>query len=119
MIKKSGVIYTMVVLAGLGFAQQTDSKSKAKVLADVAWARAGCGPDADRFDVNMDKNQHLLAEPESGKALVYVFEEDESRGGLPTTRVGLDGNWIGGDGPESYMFFSLTPGARRFCFNRE
>ena len=107
----------MVVLAGLSFAQETGSKNKTKVLADVAWARAGCGPDADHFDVNMDKNQHLLAEPESGKALVYVFEEDESRGGLPTTRVGLDGNWIGGNVPESYMFFSVTPGVHRLCSN--
>lgn len=117
MSKKLVLLSVMVLLWGLSFAQAKDDKTKTKQLADAAWERAGCGPDAVHFDVKMDKNQHVLSEPEGGKALVYVFEEDDTRVGLPTTRVGVDGKWIGGNVPDSYMFFSVTPGVHRLCSN--
>jgi hypothetical protein len=117
MIKKAIASCVLILLSGFSMAQQTASKSKTKQMADEAWARAGCGADGIHFDVSMDKNQHVLAEPESGKAMVYVFEDDESRTGFPTTRVGVDGKWIGGNVPESYMFFSVTPGVHRLCSN--
>ena len=117
MIKKSIVVVAMILLSGSGFAQQTDGKGKPKAPADAAWVKAGCGPDTVRFDVRMDKNQHTLAEPEHGKALIYVFEDDLTRSSFPTTRVGLDGKWIGANLPGSYLFFSIEPGAHRICSN--
>jgi hypothetical protein len=36
---------------------------------------AGCGPTETQFDLKTDKKQNTLAQPESGKALVYVFSE--------------------------------------------
>jgi hypothetical protein len=117
MRKKWITASTMLLIATLSFAQGGDEKSKTKQLEDAAWARAGCGPDATRFNVKMDKHQHTLAVPESGKALVYVFEQDLTRGSLPTTRVGVEGKWIGGNVPDSYLFFSVTAGAHRLCSN--
>src|SRR5579859_3308533 len=95
MKKKLVLLSVMVVLSGLSFAQGGDEKGKTKQLDDAAWARAGCGPDAIRFDVKMDKHQHTLAEPESGEAVVYVFLENLTNGSEPKTRVGVDGKWVG------------------------
>jgi hypothetical protein len=59
---------------------------------------ASCGSVDIQFDVKNDSSKHALALPETGKALVYVFEEfKESHGGFitPTIRVGVDGAWVG------------------------
>jgi hypothetical protein len=81
---------------------------------------AGCGPAKIQFNVKTDKKQHTLTQPESGKALIYVFEQftPDPRYlnlGHVTTRVGLDGNWVGANHESSYMFFSVEPGAHRLC----
>jgi hypothetical protein len=52
--------------------------------AAAARAAAGCGPDKVQFDVKTDKQQHSESQPEGGKALVYVFEnEKRDRDALP------------------------------------
>jgi hypothetical protein len=81
---------------------------------------AGCGPMATQFDVKTDKNQHSVTQPDSGKALVYVIVEEKRdpqvmQIGDVTTRVGLDGNWLGANHGESYVSFSVDPGAHRVC----
>ena len=111
------MVFTLLLAGRFGVAQQAGGQSTTKQLEDAAWARAGCGPDSVRFEVKKDKHQHPLAQPESGKALVYVFEDDLTRGIEPTTRVGLDGKWVGGNVPLSYMFFPVAPGAHRLCSN--
>jgi uncharacterized protein DUF2846 len=116
MVKRSIVGLGILLIATLSFAQTEDNKDKTRQMEDAAWARAGCGPDSIRYNVKMDKHQHTLAAPESGKALVYVFEDDVSSF-QATTRVGLDGKWAGGNVAGSYMFFSVMPGAHRLCLN--
>ncbi|HET9837665.1 MAG TPA: hypothetical protein VFR84_05465 [Candidatus Angelobacter sp.] len=116
-MRKAIVVLAVLLFSAFGSAQQEDSKSRIKQMEDAAWARAGCGPDAVRFDVKMDKHQHALAEPESGKAVVYVFEDDLTRGMEPTTRVGVDGKWMGGNVPLGYMSFPVAPGTHRLCSN--
>lgn len=106
---------SLFLIFALSFGQQTNSNNK-KTVADAAWRQAGCGSDDVHFDVKMDKNQHALTQPASGKALVYVFEDDLI-GGLPTTRVGFDGNWAGANMPDSYFSSAVTPGAHRLCSN--
>ena len=81
-------IFLALVLAAPAFGQNQ--------AADLRTA-AGCGPTKTKFDVKTDKNQHAVAQPESGKALVYVIVEEKSdphamQIGDVTTRVGLDGN---------------------------
>jgi hypothetical protein len=39
-------------------------------------AAAGCGPAATEFSVKVDKNQHVVKQPEPGKALVYVIAQE-------------------------------------------
>lgn len=82
---------------------------------------AGCGPMQEQFSAKVDKTQHNVAEPEAGKALVYVIvQERPSPGnamyiGNITTRVGVDGKWVGANYGESYISFSVQPGEHRVC----
>jgi hypothetical protein len=88
--------------------------------AETARVAAGCGPNEIKFDVKTDKKQHPTGQPEEGKALVYVFgNEDEDNGGIHigglTTRIGLDGTWVGANNFKSYIFFPVDPGDHRLC----
>jgi hypothetical protein len=80
---------------------------------------AGCGPSSVEFNVKTDKNQHPAAEPEAGKALVYVFDTVKLDPGLVigtvTLRVGLDGSWVGANHGDSYFYFPVDPGDHRIC----
>ena len=82
-------------------------------------AAAGCGPAATEFSVKVNKNQHVVTQPEPGKALVYVIAQenpdDSYNIGDITTRVGLDGTWVGANYGESYLSFSLAPGEHHVC----
>jgi hypothetical protein len=99
------------------------------VLAGPAWAQeqtaeplptTSCGPDKVEFDVKTDKKQHPTGQAETGKALVYVFA-DENRDpnvsyiGGPTVRVGVDGTWMGAARYRSYFFFPVSAGGHRIC----
>ena len=82
--------------------------------------QAGCGPADMKFDVKVDKKQHAVTQPEAGKALVYVIEEYQSDPhfqtiGHVTTRVGLDGKWVGATHEGSYISFPVEAGNRRMC----
>jgi len=82
-----------------------------------AVVKAACGPDNVKFKVS-SSGQRPAAQPEPGKALVYVVEEfDRPRNeiGKPTIRVGLDGSWVGANRGTSYLFFSVEPGEHHLC----
>jgi hypothetical protein len=74
----------------------------------------GCGPADAQFGVITNKNQHPVAQPEPGKALVFVVEDIEHG---PTMRVGIDGAWVGANKGKSYFFFSVDPGDHQVCTN--
>jgi len=80
---------------------------------------AGCGPAKTEFNVKTDKNQHPVTQPRPGQALVYVIEDVTNAGAMTfgevTTRVGLDGNWVGANHGQSYVSFSAEPGEHRVC----
>ena len=82
-------------------------------------AAAGCGPAATEFSVKVDKNRHAVSQPQPGKALVYVIAQenpdDSYNIGDITTRVGLDGSWVGANYGASYLSFPLAPGEHHVC----
>jgi hypothetical protein len=86
------VVSLLVPIAGQG--QPTDPRTA-----------AGCGPATASFEVKTDKNHHPVAQPEHGKALVYVIEDVKNPNAMTfrqvTTRVGLDGNWVGANHGQS------------------
>ncbi len=79
--------------------------------ADAFYQRA-CGPKDAEFDVKQVRKQPPTA-PEPGKALVYIIQDDY---GFPfTTRVGLDGAWVGVVDRDSYIVVSVAPGEHHAC----
>jgi len=102
------------LIAVLLLAARMHAQEPVKDPAEIALHAAGCGPSTVSFVVTADKNQHPLAQPEAGKALVYVMNRVDA-----TTRVGIDGSWVGANRYGSYSFFSVEPGDHRVCLNTQ
>jgi len=80
-------------------------------------AEAACGPLGVNFDTETSTAQPP-AQPEPGKALVYVAEDFttvQGSIGAITIKVGLDGAWMGASHGSSYVFFQLDPGEHHLC----
>jgi len=79
--------------------------------------KIACGSDAVKFNVRSSEGRPP-AQPEPGKALVYVVEQYERPGnelGTPTVRVGLDGAWVGANRGTSHLFFPIEAGEHHLC----
>jgi len=101
------ILLAVLLLAAPAFAQD-----------EAALAAAGCGPSKIKFDVKTNSHQHTVAQPEPGKALVYAFEDFPHTGitiGGITTKLGIDGAWVGANYDNSYFFFSVDPGDHSLC----
>jgi len=73
-------------------------------------ATSACGPKSDTFQVQLDKSQHTLAQPDPGKALVYFIQEKGA-----VSRIGVDGAWVGANKNSSYFAVSVEPGEHHAC----
>ena len=105
---------TLLALILLTFAAAAQS------IPEPAPPSSGCGPSTTKFEVKLNRNEHRLGEPESGKALVYiieVFQRPPGELGTPTIRVGLNGNWVGADRGTSYFSFPVDAGENHLCVN--
>jgi hypothetical protein len=81
-----------------------------------ARAMTACGPKDAQFNIKIDKTTHSMAEPEAGKALVYVIQDQKTKYVNDVTiRVAIDGSWMGADRGDSYFFFAVTPGVHHLC----
>jgi hypothetical protein len=93
--------------------------AQSQTAADLRTA-AGCGSVKTHFDVKIDKSQHAGRQPDADKALVFVVEEYDSDPhsqviGHVTTRVGLDGTWVGASHQGSAISFAVDAGAHHLC----
>lgn len=93
----------------------------AQDLSQIDWsaladAEAACGPFNSKFVVKTQAGPHTLRQPDPGKALVYVVEEQKFKAVLDVAaRVGLDGTWVGANRGDSYFVFSVEPGEHHLC----
>lgn len=89
----------------------------AALAQNGAVAAPGCGTTDTKFEVKTDNSQHPAAQPETGKALVYFVEDDTDFESFPrpTTRLGLDGTWVGANHGNSYFYLSVDPGEHHLC----
>jgi len=78
---------------------------------------AACGPENVSFNVKLDESKHALAQPEPGKAWVYFIEEKGADALGVTTKIGLDGTWVGANKNSSYFAVSVEPGEHHVCAN--
>jgi hypothetical protein len=83
----------------------------------VASAQAACGPATTQFNIKANNQAPTsIEEPQPGKALVYVVEDQKFKAVRDaTTRVGVDGAWVGANRGNSYLFFSVEPGEHHLC----
>lgn len=101
---KSSIVVFLLVAAAF-------SQTNSSIVAP------GCGAENVKFSVTTDKSQHPAAEPEKNKAMVYFLEDDDSFEShpLPTTRLGVDGTWVGANHGNSYFYVSVDPGVHHLC----
>ncbi|MHB8303477.1 MAG: hypothetical protein ACYDC6_11660 [Acidobacteriaceae bacterium] len=98
------------------------SYAAAQNAPTVKQAESACGPSHVNFHVDENANRHPLAPVIAGKAQVYLIEDWVPLGvpagaPKPIVRVGMDGQWIGADKGDSYLFFAVGPGERHLCVN--
>jgi hypothetical protein len=82
--------------------------------ADAIYQQA-CGPKEALFDVKQVKKPEPAATPASGKALVYFIQDEDLGLGFFTTRIGLDGAWVGALRKPSFVSISVAPGEHHAC----
>ena len=107
------------LLAVLLFAMPMIARGQETQDAATLARAAGCGPSEVEFNVKTDKNQHPAPKPETGKAMVYVFDTIKLDPGIVignvTLRIGLDGSWMGANHGDSYFYFPVDPGEHHIC----
>jgi hypothetical protein len=82
----------------------------------VTAAESACGPSNIQFAIKTNNNEHRFSQPDPGKALVYVVEDQKFKVvNDVTARVGIDGTWVGANRGNSYFSFSVEPGKHHFC----
>jgi hypothetical protein len=104
----SALLLFLFAFAATSFAQNAPTETAAP---------PGCGAENTKFDVKTDRSQHPFVKPEPGKALVYFLQDDSYFLSVPrpTTRFGLDGNWVGATQANSYFYASIDPGEHHLC----
>jgi hypothetical protein len=85
-------------------------------------AMAACGPAQDHLKVTADPAKQVLTQPEPGKALLFIVQDNgfynHIVGSGVTYKVGADGAWVGGINRHSpYLAISLAPGEHHLCAN--
>jgi hypothetical protein len=78
---------------------------------------AACGDRNVDVSVSLDEKIHDAGAPQPDKALVYFIQETGQTFNLfyPTTKVGVDGEWVGANKKNSYFSFFVAPGEHHFC----
>ena len=95
----------LLLLGSLSFGQNAPSASAPE-----------CGPMDAYFKVKTSE-AHPAIQPDSAKAVVYFLQDDAeflSRP-RPSTRIGVDGSWVGATNANSYFYVFLAPGEHHLC----
>jgi len=105
------IVFAFILFTLAAFAQDP---------AALSAAQAACGPKGVNFDVKDDNSQHTVGQPEAGKALIYVIQDIGALnciGGCITTKIAVDGAWVGANHHNSYFSFAVAPGEHHLCAN--
>jgi hypothetical protein len=90
-------------------------------LATAAVAQtptAACGPGDVQFKVTLDDKPHAPTLPARAKALAYFIHDAGSTGlsfAYPTTKLAIDGAWVGAGHGDSWFAVSVDPGEHHLC----
>ena len=100
------IIFAVMILAASALAQGTSVP-----------AASACGIKDVTFSVKLDKTQSLLAQPESGNAMIYFIQDDGPWGEYQhyVLKIELDGVWVGAYKKNSYFTVLAKPGEHHVC----
>jgi hypothetical protein len=89
----------------------------ALALAQRAAVASACGPENVRFKVKRDDSTRTSVQAEAGKSRVYFVSDAGTSAtvGYPTTKLGIDGTWVGANHGNSYFYASIEPGDHHLC----
>jgi hypothetical protein len=76
---------------------------------------SACGNPTIKFDVKTADSISKIPQPDAGKALVVFVAKDAGTALASTTRVAIDGKWVGATHGSSYFYFSVEPGIHHIC----
>lgn len=78
---------------------------------------SACGNLHVSMAVDLDDSSHQVPIVEPGKAQIYFIEEtgQNTNWGYPTTRIGIDGKWVGANKKNSYFSVTVQPGEHHLC----
>lgn len=75
-----------------------------------------CGPTDVRFQIRIGGSHQPEPRIDSGKALVYVIEDQRFKAAKDVTlRIGINGTWVGATRGNSYLFSQVEPGEHHLC----
>jgi hypothetical protein len=101
------ILVILILFAASAFAQDQGA---------ITAAESACGPTDANFHIKTDTRSRPVLQPEAGKALVFVIEDQKFQGiKAVTIRIGLDGAWLGATRGNSYMSFMVEPGEHHLC----
>lgn len=98
-----------LIFAGLLFAAPALAQNP-----PVDWrTTAGCGPAKTQFQVSEGEPAQTVMRPSPGKAMIFVVQRP--LGTKFTSRVGLDGKWVGASHGGGYLALEVEPGEHHLC----
>ncbi len=101
-----------IVCSSMGTFAQEKTRFGQKV-AQTATADA-CGDLNLNMAVKLSREHEIAAQPEPDKAKIY-FIQDSGMWGRPTTKIGIDGKWVGANKKESHFSITVDPGVHHLC----
>jgi hypothetical protein len=100
-----------VALIGFLFAVSAFAQNPSAVVPLI------CGSGDVNYKVKLDSTPQTQKQPESGKALVYFIHDAGTSAvfAYPTTKIGVDGAWVGANHSNSYFSIAVEPGEHHVC----
>jgi len=76
---------------------------------------SACGQPTAKFEVKASPSVSPGLVPD--KAVIFIIERDQTTRTFvaPSTRLGMDGEWLGATRGNSYSFFLVSPGVHHLC----
>ena len=90
--------------------EKEEAKRRQKELEEKV-----CGPEGVEHWAESDKKQHPTPEAPPDKALIYVIRPSSMGARFYQSKVAVDGQWVGVNTNNTYLFFTLEPGEHHFC----
>lgn len=76
---------------------------------------SACGDDKLKLDVSLQDGQPSTPTASPDKATLIFVQRMGTCIGCSTTRIGLDGSWVGADRGNSYFAVLVAPGEHHVC----